>query len=78
MHSEIDSAGQQRFLDLLDEQALAAGIRQRPVGKRVAGGADCLDFDAVEGDLTRRGEADLHRSRLDQRQWRAARPDAQN
>ncbi len=75
MHGEIDGAGQQRLLDLLGEKALAAGLRQRALNG-VAGGADGLDLDAVEPDLTGRGEADLHRPRLDQRQRRAARTDA--
>ena len=78
MHGKIDRAGQQRLLDLLGEQALAAGVRQRPVLDRVAAGADGLDFDPVERDAARRGEAALHLPRLDQRQRRAARADAQD
>ena len=36
---------EQRFLDLLGEQALAAHLRQRPVLDRVAGGADDNELD---------------------------------
>ena len=45
MHREVDRAGEQRLLDLLGEQALAADLRQRPVADHVAGGADDLDLD---------------------------------
>ena len=40
MHGDVDAAGKQRFLDLLGEQALAAGFRQRPVLDAVAAGRD--------------------------------------
>ena len=44
---EIDGAGQQGLLDLLDEQALAADLGQRPVLDAIARGADQLDADGV-------------------------------
>ena len=40
MHREVDRAGRERLLDLLGEQTLAAGIRQRPILDAVAAGAD--------------------------------------
>ena len=40
MHGEVDVAGQQRLLDLLGEQALAADLGERPVLDAVAGGLD--------------------------------------
>ena len=43
MHGDIDAVAEQRFLDLLGEQALAAGFRQRPVLDAVAAGGDRLD-----------------------------------
>ncbi len=45
---------EQRLLDLLGEQALAAGLRQRPVLMQVAGGANHLDLDAAGVDAMRR------------------------
>ena len=47
MHREIDLAREQRLLDLLGEQALAAGFGQRPVLDAVAAGADRHDLDRV-------------------------------
>src|SRR5512142_2636035 len=40
MHGEIDAPVEQRLLDLLGEQALAADVRQRPILDAVAGGLD--------------------------------------
>ena len=45
MHRQVDRTGDKRVLDLLGEQALAAGLRQRPVLDAVAAGADHLDCD---------------------------------
>ena len=45
MHGDVDRAGKQRLVDLLGEQAFAAGLDQRPVGDAVAGGTDGDDQD---------------------------------
>ena len=48
---------QQRVLDFLGEQALAAGLRQRPVLDRVAGGLDDHDLDARRARRARAAHA---------------------
>ena len=78
MHREIDRAGEQRLLDLLGEQALAAGLRQRPVLDAVAGGADHLDRDPLGLEAMRRGQRRAHHARLRQRQRAAARAEPQD
>ena len=78
MHREVDGAAEQRVLDLLGEQPLAAEVVERPVLDDVAGGADDLDLDPRGIEAAGRGEAALHLARLHQRQRRAARADAQN
>ena len=60
MHREVDGAGEQRLLDLLGEQALAAGLRQRPVLDRVAGGADDLELDPLGARAHARRRAVAH------------------
>ena len=77
MHGEIDAAVEQRFLDLLGEQALAADLRQRPVLDGVAGGADDDELDRRLVHPERRGQPRAHGARLHQRQRAAARADAQ-
>ena len=47
MHGEVDAPVEQRLLDLLGEQALAADLGQRPVLDAVAGGADDDDLDRL-------------------------------
>ena len=47
MHGEVDGAGEQRLLDFLGEEPLAAGLGQRPVLNDVAGGADDADLDPL-------------------------------
>ena len=49
MHGGVDHAVDQRLLDLLDEQALAADLGQRAVADRVAGGADLAEGDGAVG-----------------------------
>ena len=78
MHGEVDAAGEQRVLDLLGEQALAADLRQRAVADHVAAGADDLDADALGREPMRRGQARAHLPGLDQRERAAARADAQH
>ena len=77
MHREIDGAVEQRLLDLLGEQALAADLRERPVLDHVAGGADRHDRDRVGCDPVGGRQPGTHLVRLPQRQRAAARADAQ-
>ncbi len=78
MHRQIDRARQQRFLDLLGEQPLAAGLAQRTVLDAVARGTDRHDLDCIFGDAMRRGERRPRHARLRQCERAAARADAQN
>ena len=78
MHREVDVAGEQRLLDFLGEQSLAAGFGQWPILDDVAGGADDFDLDPLGVEARRGGEPALHLARLHQRQRRAARADAQD
>ena len=48
VHREVDAAVEQRLVDLLGEQALAADLRQAAVLHRVAGGADGVLLEHVE------------------------------
>src|SRR5438132_4554160 len=75
MHRQIDGAGDERLLDLLREQALAAGLGQRPVADHVAAGADDLELDALSGKRVRGGQAITHLSGLRERERAAARAD---
>ena len=59
MYGEIDRAGQQRLLDLLREQSLAAGVSERAIHNFVARGADDLDFDCLRCDAAGLGERAL-------------------
>ena len=52
VHGEVDPAVQQRLVDLLGEQPLAADLRQRPVLHRVAGGADDVLLEHVRSRST--------------------------
>jgi hypothetical protein len=74
MDGAIDAAIQQRLVNFLREQALAADIRQRTVLHRIAGGGD-HGFLALSrtGDS---GEQAQKRTRLHQRQRGAARAGA--
>jgi hypothetical protein len=47
MHGDVDFAGKQRVLDLFRKKALAADIRQWPVGNPVARSFDDCDRDIV-------------------------------
>src|SRR5262245_55779057 len=75
MHRELDPAGAERLLDLLGEQALAAGLRQRPVADHVAGGADDLELDPFRGKRMRGGQTIAHLFGLGERERAAARAD---
>ncbi len=76
MHGEVDVAGEQRFLQLLGEQPLAAGLDQRPVGDPVARRLDDDKLALLRRKRVRGAEACGHLARLGQRQRRAARADA--
>ncbi len=69
---------EQRLLDLLGEETLAADLRQRPIADDVAGGADDLERDAGGVEAMGGGEERLHQPRLRQRERTAAGADAQN
>jgi hypothetical protein len=80
MGCDVDGPGQQGFLDLLGEQALAADLGQRPVAHPVAGGLDCHDLHGA-GDCqgsVRFGQAAFYLPRLGQGQWATARADAKD
>jgi len=64
VHRQVHLPRQQRFLDFLGEQPLAAHAGKRNAGDPVAGGLD--DFDAALHE--QRGQASLHPTRLPQRQ----------
>jgi len=69
---EIDPAVAERLLDLLGEQALAAGLRQRPVLDGIAGGLDDGDGDALRRPAEGGGQRIAHRMGLPQGQRAAA------
>ena len=48
MDGRVDLARQKREVDLLGEEALAAGLGERPVLDRVAAGADDLERDPLD------------------------------
>ena len=55
VHREIDLAGQQRILDFLDEQSLAADLRQPRFRQPVAGRLDDDDVALDAGALAQQG-----------------------
>src|SRR5262249_36885085 len=73
---EIDAAVQQRLLDLLGEQALAADLLQLSVLHPVARGADDRDLRGRQVGMCR-GQTLLHLARLGQRHGAAAGADPQ-
>ena len=73
MDGRVDRAGEQRRVDLLGEQALAAGVGERPVLDRVAARADDLKRDPLDLPAVRLGQAAARLVRLDERQRRTAR-----
>ena len=78
MHRAVDAAVEQRFLDLLGEQALAADLHQLAVLHGVAGGLDRHDLNIVRSAKIGMGrrQAVAHHPRLHQRQRTPARTDA--
>ena len=77
MHREVDAAVEQRLLDLLGEQALAADLGQRAILDDVARGPDHRDLDRLGRDAMSGREPRAHLMRLPQRQRAAAGADAQ-
>ena len=78
MHGEIDLSLQESGVEFLREQALAAGLRQRPVLDGVARGLDDAERKLDQIPAKRRREALLPLVRLRQRQRTAARADDQS
>ena len=75
VHRQVDLVAEQRILDLLDEQPLAADLRQRRLGEPVARRLDDDDLRAHAGLLTQqRGDG----VGLEERQLAAARADSQH
>ncbi len=75
----IDPAGEQRLLDLLDEQSLAARFRQGPVLDGIARGLDDDDLDGI-GCRERGydgGQRVAHQAGLRKRELAAARAQSQ-
>ena len=72
VHGEVDAAVQQRLVDLLGEQALAAEVGQAAVLHRIAGGADDGGFGGSVGS-----QGVDHQAGLDQGERRASGADAQ-
>src|SRR6185369_9818480 len=77
MNRKIDCAREQRLLDLLGEQALAAHLTERAILDAVARGADHRDFDRVVVPAMRGDERCTHQARLRECERTAARADAQ-
>jgi hypothetical protein len=77
MHREIDGALDQRLLDLLGEEALAADLLEPDILNPVAGGADDGDLGGRQIGM-RGGKPRLHLLRLGQRQGAAAGADAES
>ena len=78
MHRQLDRAGNERLLDLLGEQALAARLVQRSIANDVAGGADDFELDALGVEAMGGGEMLADEARLRERERAAARSDAQD
>jgi hypothetical protein len=77
MHRKVDAGAEQRLLDLLGKQALAADFGQRPVLDGVARGADDDELDFVLAGAQRSRKPRLHGARLHQSERAAARADTQ-
>jgi hypothetical protein len=79
MHCQIDMPGDQRLLDLFDEQALAADLGEQPVLHPVAGRADRHNLDrSLRGQFgVSRNQAIANEGGLVQRHRAAAGTDAE-
>ena len=72
MHGDVDAAGEQRFLEFLGEQALAAGFRKRTILDAVAGRGDRLDRKGLFRQIMRGHQPGPRLVRLRQGKWAAA------
>jgi hypothetical protein len=79
VHGDVDATGQHRLFDLLDEQALAAGLGQRPVLDGIARGLDDDDLDRIRRGQRRRRPRQrvAHQSGLGEGELAAARAKSQ-
>ena len=79
MHGKVDMTIEQRLIDLLGEQALAANLGEAPVLHPVAGRADRDNLDGTRcGEIGVRGnQAVAHESGLVKRHRAAAGADAE-
>ena len=75
MHGEIDRAAEQRVVNLLGEQPLAAEVPQRLVPDAVAGRGDRLERDGILCEAVRIDEQRPHMVRLPQSERAATRAD---
>ena len=73
MHGRVDRAGEERRVDFLGEQALAAGLGEGAILDRVAARADDLKRDALDLPALGLSQAAAGLVRLDERQGRTAR-----
>ena len=78
MHRKVDGAIEQRLLDFLGEQPLAAGFRERPVLDVVPGGADRDELDPGARKPVGCEERRANELGLFEGQRAAARADPQN
>ena len=78
MDAKIDLAFEQRAVELLGPQRLAADLRERPVLDLVAGGRDLDDLDPAVGPALRRLDRRSDLARLRQRERRSASPEAKS
>ena len=72
VHAHVHLAGEQRLLDLLHEERLAAEVGERDLGEAVPGGPDHHDLDLGPAGAQRR----RHRFALHQREAAAPRAEA--
>jgi hypothetical protein len=56
MHGEVDRAGRQGNIELLGEEALAAGLAERAVRDQIPAGLDDVDLDVAPRLAMRGGE----------------------
>src|SRR5258708_7881200 len=78
MDAKVDFAFQQRAVELLGPQRLAADLGQRPVLHLIAGGFDLDDLDPAVGPALRGFDRRGDLARLRQRKRRSASPEAKS
>src|SRR5262245_8695325 len=72
MHGEVDRLTEQRLVDLLGEQPLAAEVAQGLVADAVARGGDGLERDRLPGEAVGGAKPRLDMPRLPERKRTAA------